>query len=345
MTTPENEDDIKAAARDWLVRLSLGSPSAQDRALFEAWLARDPRHAAAYRRFESIWHDTATLEELKPLAALTSPHRVSVSAKPLRWAMVVSLLVVITSIGLYTVRTPVQYATGVGEVRQLHLSDGSQLTLGARSSLEVAFHRRERHVTLNSGVAFFSVVKNPDCPFIVRVGDEEVRVVGTQFEIRRDTASVRVSVAEGTVAVTKVVRSATESGWPSAADEAESNPHRPNTVDNSNERVLRAGQQLTVTSTDAIPGPQNMPRGEPAAWRHGRLVYIDAPLRDVIADANRYSQARILLSGEELANVRVSVTYPSNRIEEMIVALSRSLSLTIEPASSGDIVLTTKKTD
>ena len=78
-----------------------------------------------------------------------------------------------------------------------------------------------------------------------------------------------------------------------------------------------------------------MPRGEPAAWRHGRLVYVDAPLKDIIADANRYSREPIEIADEGVANVRVSVTYPSDRIEEMVAALSRSLSLEIERRGIG----------
>jgi ferric-dicitrate binding protein FerR (iron transport regulator) len=64
MMTMDNEEEIKAAARDWLLRLSLGSPTEHERAQWAAWCAEDPRHAAAYRRFESIWRDAATLEEL-----------------------------------------------------------------------------------------------------------------------------------------------------------------------------------------------------------------------------------------------------------------------------------------
>jgi transmembrane sensor len=85
-----------------------------------------------------------------------------------------------------------------------------------------------------------------------------------------------------------------------------------------------------------------MPHGEPAAWRYGRLVYVDAPLKDIIADANRYSREPIKIADEGVANIRVSVTYPSDRTEEMVAALSRSLSLQIEHPASGGIVLKPK---
>jgi transmembrane sensor len=323
----DSEENIKTAARDWLLRLSLDSPTPDEQARFAAWCRDDPRHLAAYRRFESIWQDAATLESLAPLAALPVARdpwwrrtRASFAVHPLRWAGSACLVMAAAGIGIWLLRAPLYYATGLAEVREIHLSDGSEVTLGARSSLEVAFRFHARRVVLNSGVAFFSVAKNPSRPFVVRVGDQEVRVVGTQFEIRRDPDAMRVSVVEGAVEVVQV-----PDRVPAAVQEAP--------------RSMTAGQQVTTALAGAIPDPQVMPRGEAAAWRYGRLVYVDAPLKDIVADANRYSHAPIKLADAGIANIRVSVTYPSDKVEEMVTALSRSLSLEIEHPVSGGIVL------
>jgi transmembrane sensor len=363
----DSEEAIRAAAREWLLRLSLDAPTERERAQCAAWCAQDPRHAAAYRRFESIWHDAARLEELKPLAWLPPPRdrwwrrvRASLVVHPLRWAGSASLIAAMTWIGLRLLFAPAYYATGIAEVRDIHLSDGSEVTLGARSSLEVAFRLHERRVALTSGVAFFSVAKNPSRPFIVRVGDKEVRVVGTKFEIRRNPDDIRVSVVEGTVEVMQVpelarvavheaprpVRLAAKVPKSASATIPNGAPIAPTLLartESPEERILTAGQQVTTALVGAIPDPQVMPRGEPAAWRHGRLVYVDAPLKDIVADANRYSREPIEIADDGVANIRVSVTYPSDRIEEMVSALSRSLSLDIERRESGGIVLKAKK--
>lgn len=342
----DSEETIKAAARDWLLRLSLESPTEHERARWAAWCAEDPRHAAAYRRVESIWQEAATLEELKPLAWLPPARdpwwrrvRASVVFRPVRWAASASLAATITGIGLWFLLTPAHYATGIAEVRDIHLPDGSEVTLGARSSLEVAFRRHERRVALTSGVAFFSVAKNASRPFIVGVGDKEVRVVGTKFEIRREPGDIRVSVVEGRVDVMQV----TDRSGGTNTNGGDVAPTLLTSIDTPEERILKAGQQVTTTLVGAIPDPQVMPRGEPAAWRHGRLVYVDAPLKDIIADANRYSRVPIEIADEGIANIQVSVSYPSNRIEEMVSALSQSLSLDIERDKSGGFVLKGKK--
>lgn len=356
----DSEQHIKATARDWLLRMSLESPTSDERAQFAAWLTEDRRHATAYRRFESIWQDAANLQDLEALADLPPARdpwwrrvRASVVGHPLHWAASASLVVAVAWIGVRLLLAPEYYATGIAEVREIRLSDDSEVALGARSSLEVAFSRHERRVTLNSGVAFFSVSKNPARPFVVRVGDKEVRVVGTKFEIRRDPDDMRVSVVEGTVEVTQVpdlasvaaqgaLRSAAEAtarGTLTIRNGAAIAPTLLTASESSQERILTAGQQVTTALAGAIPSAQVMPRGEPAAWRYGRLVYVDAPLKDIVADANRYSREPIAIADESVANIRVSVTCPSDRIEEMVAALSRSLSLEIEHTAAGGIVL------
>jgi transmembrane sensor len=361
--TTESDEEIKAAAREWLLRLSLELPTEAERAQCAAWCAEDPRHAAAYRRFESIWQDAALLEELKPLATVPLARdpwwrrvRANLVAHPLRWAASASLTVAITAIGLWFLLTPTYYATQIAEVRDIHLSDGSEVTLGARSSLSVAFRLHERRVSLTSGIAFFSVTKNPSRPFIVLVGDKEVRVLGTKFEIRRDPTGMRVSVVQGTVEVMQVperasepageaqinVRLAAKVTQPATATIPNGKPIAPTLLtptESPEERIVTAGQQVTTAFDGGIPDPQVMPREEPAAWRHGRQVYVDTPLKDIIADANRYSRVPIEIADEGIANVRVSVTYPSDRVEDMVSVLSRSLSLKVERREAGGMVL------
>ena len=371
MRTMDVEKDIKAAARDWLLRLSLESPTVDDRAQFDAWYAQDPRHAAAYRRFESIWQDSAILQDLDPFTSLeTRPARwwlrlsAAIRTRPSVWASGAGLAAAIGGIGLWLLMAPVHYATGVAEVRAIHLSDGSEVTLGARSSLDVAFRDHERRVALTSGVAFFSVSKNPSRPFIVTVGERQVRVVGTKFEIRRDTAGMRVSVVEGTVEVMqrrdpagaaapqtlRVVRLKAQANHTASATITDQAPRTPALAPQPSseapeERILTAGQQVSAALAGAIPDPQSMPRGEPAAWRQGRLVYVDAPLKEIVADANRYSREPIIIAGEDVANLRVSVTYPSDRIGEMLTALSRSLSLDVERRESGIVLKPKEQSD
>lgn len=367
MTIMDKEDEIKTAARQWLLRLSLESPTEQERTQFAAWCAQDPRHAAAYQRFESIWQDAAMLKELAPLASVPSMRGswwqqlpASLTTYPLRWAASASLTAAIAVLGVWNLLALAYYTTGIAQVRDIHLSDGSEIILGASSSLAVAFRHHERRVTLTSGVAFFSVVRNPSRPFVVVVGDEEVRDLGTKFEVRREPTGMRVAVVEGTVEVMPVPKRATATDREARLsaqlprkitlassvairDQASVAPIFLTGNDSSGARILTAGRQITIGPNGQIPAPQVMPAVEPAAWRYGRLAYVDTPLKDIIADANRYSRQPIEIADPRVADMKVSVTYPSDQIEQMVSALARSLSLKVERREGGGIVLVAGK--
>src|SRR5581483_3573242 len=274
--TMDSEEDIKKQAREWLLRFSLESATPEERVQFATWCAEDPRRAEAYRRFESIWQEAATLEELKPLATLRPARdpwwrRVSESlvVHSMRWVGGATVAGAGVALGVWYLLAPVYYATGVAEVRNIYLSDGSDVTLGARSSLKATFRLHERRVALTSGVAFFSVSKNASRPFIVVVGDKEVRVVGTKFEVRRDPEGMRVSVVEGTVEVMQVaerasetarepprsVRLAVKTTQPKTSTLPDGAPIEPTlhtSSENPEERILTAGQQITAGLAGAI---------------------------------------------------------------------------------------------
>lgn len=348
------EADIKAVAREWVLRLSLDEPTATERARFDAWCDENPQHRTAYERFQSIWEDAATLQELTPFAALPEPPdswlrrlKDSFRLHQSAWAGCTAMLGVIVVFGIWRLTpltAPTHFATGVAEVRAIRLSDGSEVTLGARSSLDVSFRTEERRVALASGEAFFSVSKNPQRPFVVVVGDKEVRVVGTKFEVRRTPGNVRVAVVEGTVMVMPVPvhMASADHRQPSGVTlnaGAGADLSTEGATPSAETRVLTAGQQVTAVAAGAISEPVPMPRGEPAAWRQGRLEYVDAPLKDIVADANRYSSEPIVIGDEKLADVRVSVTYRSDHVPEMLSALSQSLKVDVERSAGGGVVL------
>lgn len=363
------EADTATRARDWLLRLALESPDPEECARFAAWCAEDARHVAAYRRIESIWEDAATLHSLASLAVLPEPpaSRLQRWLGHLRdhqvaWAACTSMVCAIFAVGVWLLLPVTHYATGVAEVRTIRLADGSDVTLGARTQLNVSFRDDERRVALTAGEAFFSVTKNAARPFVVVVGNKEVRVVGTKFEVRRTPDNLRVAVVEGTVVVMPMpapVAPGQSTGGSSGGRSPVVSASRKMSVTvqqgaradfpadvvaaNADARVLSAGQQLTAAMvgpmTSALAEPTSMPHGEAAAWRYGRLEYVDAPLKDIVADANRYSNEPIVIADEPLADVRVSLTYRSDRVSEMLSALSQGLKIDVERPSGGGVVL------
>lgn len=331
---------IQDQAADWAVRMHTGGLSRDDRVAFDAWLSADPQHRQAYRMAEAGWRDLAGMGGQADYAALlgapTWRERIVAAvdnargtiaaafgrpAVPLAAVAVAALLAVMVWPGP---AAPPVHQTEVGEIRDVALPDGSVVTLGARSRIDVTFSPDQRRVSLVSGEAFFSVEPDPGRPFVVFVGDALVRVVGTKFDIHRGIDQVRVAVVEGVVEVTR----------PTAGADDQAGPPPEAAV-----RLLTAGQQIVAARDGPLAPARPIAAAEPGAWRTGRLIYDGARLAEVMADANRYYAGHITIASRELDDLRVTTSFRATQIDQMIGTLTGALPLAAERRADGRIVL------
>lgn len=93
-------------------------------------------------------------------------------------------------------------ATPVGGVYTLTLSDGTQVTLDAQSSITypVVFTGKQRQVKI-TGQAYFKVTHNAAMPFSVSVNDQTIEDLGTEFNINAYTATTTTTLIKGLVRV------------------------------------------------------------------------------------------------------------------------------------------------
>ncbi len=90
-----------------------------------------------------------------------------------------------------------------GQYRVL-LPDGSQVWLNSGSSIKfpTAFVEKNREVLL-TGQGYFEISRNPQQPFIVKVQETEIRVLGTSFDVMAydDEQTINAALLEGSVSV------------------------------------------------------------------------------------------------------------------------------------------------
>ena len=103
---------------------------------------------------------------------------------------------------------------------------------------------------------------------------------------------------------------------------------------------MTAGQQ--VAATNAVLG--KITEVDPAsvgAWQSGRLVYRQAPLSELIADANRYFEGSITIDDPtgSLQRQTVSATFDGANIQRMLDMLPRILPVTVHTVAPEQVVL------
>ena len=341
-----NEGDAKAAmtADTWARRFANGPLSADEARAFNQWMAADPEHEA---RFQAA---RALIRELKHVAASDAyadwikPDKREASmvarfgaflARPFatapRWALaglpVAATLALAVFIILPRERSvPVPplaetVATEIAEVRTVDLPDGSRVTIGAASSIDVAFRDNERRVILSAGEAFFEIEKDEARPFIVAAGNTLVRVLGTKFDVSLGTDAIDVAVSEGRV---EVIR--TEPGG-QGFDEDDI------------KHVLIAGQKVTAPKRGQVRPVRQIDAGDVASWRRGKLQWADTPIRDIIADLNRYSPNAVILEARGAGDFEYTLAVQADEVDEAVALIAASLDLNVIERANGDRVL------
>ena len=134
----------------------------------------------------------------------------TIRMNPWKWAAAIVLPICIAFFTYYlvdssqTVGAPFIVKADKGDKATIELPDGTNVVLNSASQLSYLnnFGENGRRVQLN-GEAYFKVAHDEKCAFIVQVGDLEVKVLGTSFNVSayEDAKDVTVVLLEGKVGV------------------------------------------------------------------------------------------------------------------------------------------------
>jgi len=178
------------------------------------------------------------------------------------------------------------------------LPDGSHVWLNAASSLKypTAFNGTQRKVEIQ-GQGYFEVAKNTKQPFLVKVNNMEVQVLGTSFDIMayNDEKSVNTTLVEGAV-----------------------NVH----LGNITQRLL-PGQQAVLNPVTGSITVHPADVEQVIAWKTGFFEFDNAPLSDIMRQLSRWYDIDInynQVNDSRLFGGRISRSLPLSDILHMLEA-------------------------
>ena len=202
----EHEDKamqaISEQAAEWFIRLKDRDLGAAERRRYVLWLKQSPNHIAEFMRLARLYgrvkraklptllpeeeESSNVIElaqrELLPVAqerrsGWFDVRKIGLAAA----ACCVALVGVIATIA----SSSNTIATDAGEWRTVQLADGSIVSAGPNTLMQVDYSKEVRRINLTRGEGMFKVTKDPSRPFIVNAGGALARAVGTRFGVER----------------------------------------------------------------------------------------------------------------------------------------------------------------
>jgi transmembrane sensor len=344
----ESHRQIEQAAAAWLVRHDREEWNHADEAELHAWLAASTAHRVAFIRLQAAWQQAGRLKAfavgmskhrallpgdlpgtplpVKSAAPLSrhenldagvmaqNPQRPGIRVPRMLGAAVAAVCLAAAVVVGWTAwsHQGTSYRTAIGGIAAISMNDGSTVTLNTNSNIRVALNETERRVDLERGEAFFEVAKDPNRPFIVRVGDQRVIAVGTKFSVRRELNHVRVIVTEGRVRV------------------EHSEPHQPADV-----ALISAGGVAVAGAAGVLVQDKSLSDAEERlSWRQGIVVFRETLLSDAVAEFNRYNTRQIYIEDPALGSMRIGGHFRTHNAEGFVRLLADALPIRVEDNES-----------
>lgn len=311
------QHSITEAAAEWAVRLHAGALTEQEQAELRHWIACDSRHEAALRFAEQTWAALGDVHKDEPVhrkrpATAAMPLRRSKRRRPWQRAAAVALVVVVAGVGWVRgpdvlLRMQADYITDKGEVRTVHLADGSTVELDSASAIRLEYDGVQRRISLIQGSAIFDVapmVGEETRPFVVQSAGGQTRALGTRFVVEREAdRQAWVGVLQHSVAVT-----------------LQASPQK-----GSTDRLLKEGQAARYSAQEGIVSLDQFDVERATSWRRGVLIFDRQPLAKVIEQLNQYRPGRVLLADSDLGEREVSGVFRLDMLDTALATLTQEL--------------------
>ena len=320
--TPADDDAVTDAAAHWCMRLHAQDCSAAERQAFVQWRDAHPLHALEYEAMLEIWEVSDHLPRPGHLAIAPSPvvrpgwQRLAMAAAVCALALP---LAAFSGWQLGWLPDSYERFEAQGALRQVTLSDGSQVELNLGTVLTYSNYKDQRRVTLKQGEAFFRVSHDASHPFVVKAADGQIRVTGTQFNVWKYQDQVRVTLLEGSVLVTS------------------------NDAQRGDGFRLGPGMQARYKGGDYQPQiNQTYANDTSLSWRDGRLVLDNLTLNEALPLINRYLLEPVLLADTDTGMIRIGGVYNISQLHSLVPSLPKVLPVYLTHNADGRTVLNSR---
>lgn len=307
---------------DLLVKYLVGETDADENAAVENWLDADEKNLNYYNGFKKIWEDSLLIAAENKIinenaawkrlqnriqendVKVLTPQKSSVS-----WLRIAASVLLITTLGWLGYS---YFANKSNTLIQIYASnttlndtlpDGTTVTLNKKSSLSYTskFKGSTRPVTLK-GEAFFNVSPNKTKPFIIKINDVTVQVVGTSFNVKNKNGKTTVDVETGIVKVSK----------------------------NKDQVELRHGEKVIIADQESEL-LKSISKGRLYNYyRNKELVCDETPLQELVEALNEIYDANIIIKNPSLKEKPLTTVFKDQSLDQVLEVIQETFRIEIE---------------
>lgn len=307
-STPLATETLQQAAT-WMARLWSESAGEADHVACATWRAAHPDHERAWQQLDVFQQK---LDRVPREVARQVLHQPTAPASRKRREAIRLLGTGLLACGAFELlrqtdtwqRATATQSTAIGEIREVVLPDGTQLTLASGTAVDVQFDASQRLIDLRAGEVFVTTAHDPGPihrPFRVRDRHAVVEALGTRFDMRLTGDTSDVSVYEGMVEISPV-------------------------DDPGASLRLAAGQHCSFGS--AACGPRTAVEERDETWTRGVLLAENMRVGDFIGELSRYRHG-LLRCAPDVAELRVSGVFPLRDTDRALHNLSMVLPVSL----------------
>lgn len=240
--------------------------------------------------------------------------------------------------GMVLMRPGWEEYRAIDVAQKFTLPDSSVVFLAPGSELKFRTRSNARMARMSYGKVYFNVHRNESAPFSIDAGNGFVRVLGTQFQVSRNDASVRVDVSSGKV-LFAVGRH--PSGHPNRSHRAQADPSchldqaalscrldQAKRMERSTPSpvILTAGMSAILYEEFAVPQIVEQRSGNFATWATQEFTFNGTPLEKVVAELSEYYQKDIkVTSSDDWKTKCLTASFAADDLQTILALISSAL--------------------
>lgn len=307
--------ELLEEAANWFAHMQLDEVSQSDIEALQTWLQQSPAHQQAWTQVEKVSQRFQLLQNVNQVDAaddaLSKLRQNTLNRRSLLRGFL--LLFTLsgsgwlswrhTSLPLLAASLSADYRTGVGEITDITLADGSRIWLNTDSAVNVRYQNEQRRLHLVQGEILIQTANDVlQRPFIVECVHGEMQALGTRFEVYQMQDKTRLTVYEGRVSL-----------QPS---------------DTTDQLIINSGELAEFDNTHIQKQTIHKSATSQSRWIQRVLVVNNWSLETVLNELSRYRHGHLGVD-PHVADLSVVGSFPLDDTDKALQMLAASLPIRI----------------